>query len=174
MRLFFCVLALFFVAPLSKVYGQQVLELNGTLSSMKASSDASQKTEADNLKSLVYDLKPALYFQNGQLTQAEKQVPVKIITDVASIHLLSDSNNLYNQVELICIKVENTSDLNFVLNVPDLASFKKLRYIFFLCTFEACPGDPESGSCIPDKISKMIQGSDNSGFTIYYQYSIGK
>ena len=148
-----CLLVL--TSVINEINAQKVQELGSKLINMKGSSDVMIKTEADQLNSLVYDSKPTLYGQNGQLIRTGEQVPVRLITDVSSMPLLNNSNPLYNGIEFICIKVENPGELNTVLKLSDLSGFVKLKYICFQSSFQLC--SDQSGKCEIEKISNMIR-----------------
>jgi hypothetical protein len=167
-------LAIFFLGLFSKSFAQQVEELDAKLSAMRSSSESDEKVEAGRLQSLVRDLKTTIYLQGGQLTQEGEGHPDRIICDASSLNLLGDKNPLYAHVELVCIKLESQSDLNIFLNIPDSSVFKKLKYFYFLCTFEACDGDKVNGNCFAGKISKMIPVSESSDFKYIYKYSISQ
>lgn len=172
-KLRICVLAFFSAGIFSAVCAQQVNELDICLGTMRSASESHKRAEADRLQSLIRDIKTTLYLQNGQLTQEGQSTPDRIITDAVSVSLLDDHNPLYAHVELICIKLENAADMPRSLKALDMEAFKKLKYIYFLCTFEACPGDLVGG-CLADKISGMTTAFESSAIKILYTYSISQ
>jgi hypothetical protein len=151
---------------------QEVQDLGSRLFVMRGSADAAIKNEADHLNSLVYDSHPTLYGQDGQFIRTGEQFPVRLIVDISTMQLLNTPNSLFSDVEIICIKVEKPSDLNFVLKLADLAGFAKLKYICFQYSFQPCPDQLGNSACALEKISGMVQGGNVSGLKTFYSINI--
>jgi hypothetical protein len=146
--------------------------LNARLSEMRQSSDPSVADEAENLNSLVNDLKPTLYYKEKAASQPEDGIPVRLYSDVSSLQLLTGSNPLFSQVRLLCIKVEKPEDLQSVLDLSGLNGISKLKYVYFLCTFSVCADQQGDGSCEKEKIASMMSGAEPEGVDILYSVNI--
>lgn len=153
-------------------FGQEINELGTKLSAMDKSADAYIRNEAVYLKSLVSDLQPTLYLQNGKFKQTELQISKRINTDVSSLQLLNLQNPIYENAEIICIKIENENDLLATLNLSDLSGFKSLKYVYFLCTFNVCQGQYSPSECEVEKIAQIIKRNENPGYLVFYSVII--
>jgi hypothetical protein len=150
--------------------GQQIQELNNKLALMKASPDPLVRAEGVHLESLVYNLQPTLYFDNGQLEIVPEASPVRVNTDVSSLSQVINSR--YNQVEILVIRIQNPVDLQMSLQLSGLSAYSNLKYVYFLCSFELCPEKIVEGKCEKEKIANMVNIGDNSGIGIVYSVSI--
>jgi len=151
-------------------YSQQVLQLNETIAQMMASGDPEIVEQGSVLQSLVYDLHPTLYARNGELTNPLGGMPLVCDTDVASLWQLYEPNYLFNQVELLIVRVQQPGDLSTVVNLTNLASFGNVKYLLFVCKFNPCQNP--NPACEISLISQMISGSNESIDMILYQVSI--
>ena len=143
----------------SGLHAQVVMELNSYLEQLKASVDPVLVTNLNHLESLIKDVQPTVYVCNTITTNGETQ-PVCANVKAGSINQIIVENPLFNQVELIMIRLKNPSDLNFVLDLAKLTSFTNLKYVYFLCEFQ-------SGIEVVQKlfIPKI-------GITVFYKVSI--
>ena len=147
----------------------QIEELGSKLSVMNASANPTINIEAKSLESLVYDLKSTMYLKSGQFTDTAATHPIRVNTDAQSFSLLQYPTLLYNNVELICIKIMTPEDLQKVLSVSDLSWFNKLKYICFLADFKICSEQTTHVvDCEKNKIANMIQGTLNPGLEVIY------
>ncbi len=146
--------------------------LDSKLISMRQSAEASIQKEAENLSSLVNDLKPTLYYRNYQVIQSDDGIPVRINADAESLQLLAGSNPLFSQVQLLCIKIEKPEDIQSVLDLSDMTGFLNLKYIYFLCTYQLCADQPGDSLCEKQKIAAMLQGNETAGLNILYAVNI--
>jgi len=121
--------------------GQSLFELGSKLSEMKMSGDSTVKEEAKRIESLVYDLHPMVYIDKGTEKVFGESNPVRVCVDASSVNNLKENIPLFNSIELITIRLENESDLNFVLDLSDLKAFKNLKYVNFIYCFESKPED---------------------------------
>lgn len=170
-KVFFSV---FFAALFStSTFGQEIQDLDSKLTLMLSSQNEVIKTEGKHLKSLISDLLPSIYFQQGELAGTYKENPIVIFTDIASILILGDLNPLYKKIEIISIRIKKPEDLQTVINLSNLSGFDTLKYIYFLCDFNICPEQPNNSACANEKISAMIQNSQNPLIEILYKISIG-
>jgi len=125
-------------------------------------SQSSLASEVVHLKSLMFELQPSLYLHSQTEKQDNKTLPVCLNTDNESIAKLYEANPLFSEVELITIYLKSQKDLDFILEVSRLLSFKKLRYIQFLCGFE----------CVADLIRPHYKSDSGSGIVVFYRISI--
>ncbi|MBK6284409.1 MAG: hypothetical protein IPF54_18875 [Draconibacterium sp.] len=65
--------------------------------------------------------------------------------------------------------MNSTDDLSFNLNVDNLNSFYRLKYVFVEFGFDACGN--QGSSCLKSKIKKMVEGVD-SNVIVFYKLSI--
>ncbi len=172
-NLIICLLTLISVSLRLDLFAQNIENLEESLRSMRGSSESRISSEAEKLYGLVHNNSSTIYLQNGRLIQQGQGNPNRIISDVTSLALLGEDNPLFAHVEMICIRLESESDLKLIFNTPSASVFKTLKYIYFLCTFEACPSDP-SGSCLAEKLLKNYLPSENLNLKVYYKYSISQ
>jgi hypothetical protein len=165
-----------FVFSLSVVASSQTIEkLSNRLALIKKSSDLSLQQEGGRLNSLVNDLHPTLYFQNGEFVKNESQEqPLVITSDAASLHKLYIENKLFKSVELLCIKVNSPDDLNTVINLSAIKGFKKLKFVYLLFTFNPCFDSLVTDSCGYSVVSKMFNGIENCNYKVFYEISISE
>jgi hypothetical protein len=147
-----------------KVSAQEVGELNNALSG--------NDSEVNRLRSLVNDIQPTLIFQQNEVIGDKVEAPVLIDADVASVNQLYINNPKFNRVEIVRIRINSPEDLNLVLDISKLESFTNLKYIYFLCAFDICEGQPLKSNCEIGKILKMITSGGNSKIKFFYEISI--
>jgi hypothetical protein len=159
MRIFWFSLLFGFLAM--NLHAQVLQEYEMMMASMNASSDPAIRQEAVHLDSLLSQGQPKIYFKNLVQTVTGDTDPVCLVTDNISVGMLSATNPLFSKVELITFRILDPGDLNFVLNLANLPSFEHLKYIQFLCLYQA---DPEN--LIP-----MYTPNDPS-ISVFYKISI--
>lgn len=141
-------------------YGQTAVELKSKLIEMKGSGDTLISKEAARIESLIYNVQPTLYIQQGVERTYGETPPVRVTVDSQSVNNLKDANPLFSKVELITIKIDNTDDLNLSLDLTALSGFTNLKYIHFLCSI----------NCAPEDITKLYTA--NPGVTVFYIVSL--
>lgn len=115
------------------------------------------------LKSLVFDVLPTIYVENGSIKNFGNGPAVRLETDSKSFASLYQENPIFDQVQIITIKLNNPDDMKVVpLNLQSLTGFTHLKYILFLCNM----------NCNPSSINKMFKTASQDGFEIFYQVSI--
>ncbi|MEI6680303.1 MAG: hypothetical protein WCL21_16965 [Mariniphaga sp.] len=122
------------VMSCTAINAQEIYEINGYLKQMKTSADVGIISDALHLESLVRDFQPTIYVGKSIVAHNEKQ-PVCAEAKSGSIDGLSAENPLFSRVELITIRLQNASDMNFVLDLSKLISFTNLKYVCLLCEF---------------------------------------
>lgn len=122
------------------------------------STSASADNGRGEFNKLAYNLHPTIYIKNGieKKTYGE-DLPVKLtLEDANSINVLNNGNSKYNQVQLITIKINNSSDLNTVLDLSNTSGLSQLKYIFIKCNFK----------CTASQIKSFVKA--NSQTRIFY------
>jgi hypothetical protein len=109
-----------------------------------------------NVKSLIYNTQPSIYYFSGvEKTYGEK--PKNLFTDLYSLNNLNSAISLKNNIEIIIIKLENANQLNSTINLELFSSFKNLKYIYILSSFNTNA----------EAIANMIVGS-NEKYSVFY------
>ena len=147
-----------------RVSAQEVRELNNVL--------LENNVETIQIRSLVNDLQPALYYQQGVLINSNVETPLLIDIDAASLNQLYANNPQFSDVQIIRIRINNPEDLYKNLDISRLGFFPNLKYVYFLCTFEICEEQASKSACEIGKISKLIISGDSSKIKFFYLISI--
>lgn len=114
-----------------------------------------------NVKSLIYNTQPSIYYFSGvEKTYGEK--PKNLFTDLNSLNNLNSAISLKNNIEIIIIKLENTNQLNSTINLESFSSFKNLKYIYIISSFDTTA----------QAIANMIEGS-NDQYSVFYNVEKG-
>lgn len=143
-----------------------VVELNSFLAPPSgqlraASSSAVNQINQQNVRDLIFNNQPSIYYYSGvEKTYGEK--PKHLFTDLNSLGNLANAISLKNNIEIVTIKLNNVSQLNSVVNLADLSSFKNLKYIYFVTNFETTS----------EAISAMISG-DSEKYMVLYKIAKG-
>jgi hypothetical protein len=154
------ILLLFVVITCLYSFGQTPVELNTTLTQMTESGDNVLVEEAAGIKSLVNDLRPTVYV--GDVVKASgESAPVRADVKAGSISKLSIENSLFEQVELITIRINSPADLSSVLDLSAIQGFTSLKYVRLLCSFE----------CKAEQLGAIVTGN-TTGIKVFYSVSI--
>ena len=143
----------------STLHAQDLMELHGYLEQLKASADPAKVSDAVHLESLISDFQPTIYVGKSIVAHNEKR-PVCAEAKSGSIDGLTAENPLFSQVELITIRLQSASEMNFVLDLSKLISFTNLKYVCFLCEF----------NCGIEDVQKLF--IPKTGITVTYRLSI--
>lgn len=138
---------------------QSLKEYNMLLSEMSASSDEDIQLQGSRLQELATTLQPTVYVGN-QIKAFGGGAPVCADVMGSFISKLYAENQLYNSVELLTIKIDQ-SGLAAPINLSSLSSFPKLKYIRIICEF----------SCSASQLESMLTGT-NTGLVICYLVSL--
>ena len=126
------------------------------------------ENEDARLQTLVRDLHPAVY-----LVESEMKVygdnPVVLYVDVASIKMLAGAEEVFEEVELITLKLRSAKDESAKVNVSQLKSFTNLKYILVQYEYDACGG---GDACLDKKADAAITLPTDSDVEVLYQLSI--
>jgi hypothetical protein len=153
---------LFIVFYSLSLSAQGVQELNMALAAMKASSVKSVQDNSLRISSLVNEINPTIYINNGVIRTSHNTPSVCADVDIQSLNRLSESNSAYEQVELLKIRINEDDVSGVILNIGNLSSFTNLKYILFVCSY----------SCSPSSINSLYLSSADNGIAVYYQISI--
>ncbi len=147
------------VMTYTAINAQEINEINGYLKQMKTSANAGIISDALHLESLVRDFQPTIYVGKSIVAHTETR-PVCAEAKSGSIDGLTTENPLFSQVELITIRLQSASEMNFVLDLSKLISFTNLKYVCFLCEF----------NCEIEDVQKLF--IPKTGITVTYKVSI--
>jgi hypothetical protein len=156
MKLIHGILFLSFFCNFIQVKSQTIIDLNDVSLEVKSSS-------IENLKSLINDVHPSIYFVNQEQNIVEEKNPIKIVADGSLLNKVASATFNKNGVQLIEIRI-------------DLNSFQKqfigLKYITFIFTYDYCLSNQQKKSCIEKKIEETLQDYSNNNIQITYLLSV--
>ncbi len=141
-------------------FGQAPVEYNSMLTQMTESGDSALVQEAAYIKSLVTDKQPTVYI-NDVVKASGSSAPLRADVKAGSVSKLSIENTLFQQVELITLRIDSPEDLSTVLDLSLIQGFTNLKYIRILCSFE----------CSAEQLSTIVTGN-SSGIKVFYSVSI--
>lgn len=98
-------------------------------------SEVTRNSNSHSIKSLIKDLHPSIYLDNGRV-KAFGENPVVLFIDAHSISKLKELNLNSNQIELVTIKINQKSDLVYLMNLDVFQQFPFLRVIHFSIGFD--------------------------------------
>lgn len=152
-------------------FGKKAIRnINEAISSMLISSDPLIKEQGKKLQSFAFDLNPTVYLSNGEIKNPFNKPPVCVESDIATLDKLYEINRLYDKVEFILIRIENESDLGFILNLNGLASFQNLKFICITSSIKFC----QDKGCEAGFISNKLEGIEQTNFNIYYSIAVSE
>ena len=129
-------LMLLIILASATLYAQVAVELNSYLKQLNASADPVLVDNAVHLESLIKEKHPGVYIRKAQITSGEAN-PVCVNVNAGYVDALKTMNQLSGKIELITIRLRSSADLNFILDLPNLIGFQKLKYVYFLFEFNA-------------------------------------
>lgn len=110
---------------------QTIHEMNQFIGSDSHSSSANQ-AEAQEVKSLFYDLQPTYYF-NGNYQQSGEAAPILGIINLTETEQLYAGNELHRNIKMLVIDYNNNTK-HAPLDISKLKNFDKLSYIVIRCS----------------------------------------
>jgi hypothetical protein len=138
-----------------------VTDVNSYIGATNRFASASASIDAQNLKSLLTNVQPSIYYYGGDLkTYGEK--PKNIFTDLTSFSMLNRVIEQKNNIEIIEIRIDNAAQLNQSVDLNLLSSFKNLKYICFISNI----------AVTSDAIAKLI-ANNNEKYSIFYKINKG-
>jgi len=154
------ILLLFIVITSLNSFGQVPVELNSMLTQMTASGDTVLIDEAADIKSLVTEMRPTVYV--GDVVKASgESFPVRADVKAEAVSKLGFENVLFEQVELITLRINSQADLSVTLDLSAIQGFTNLKYVRILCSFE----------CTAEQLGAIVTGN-TSGIKVFYSVSI--
>lgn len=141
----------------------RILEKNSFLSGLRTKEQASgaRYSNAKHIEDLLSKVQPSIYFNSGMVkTYGEK--PVCLFTNVQSSNRLNGNEILKNNIEMITVKIESSSDLNATIDLSTLSEFKNLKYIQILSSIPATE----------QTITNMIRNHEGK-YSVFYKIKSG-
>ncbi|MBM6499616.1 hypothetical protein [Flavobacterium macrobrachii] len=114
-----------------------------------------------NVKNLIYNTQPSIYYFSG-VEKIYGEKPKNLFTDLNSLSNLNNVISLKNNIEIIIIKLENTNQLNSTISLELFSSFKNLKYIYIISSFDTTA----------QAIANMIVGS-NDQYSVFFNVEKG-
>lgn len=156
------VIFVFFLSLQVKVFAQETSSSeNSSIQLLDSYIGAATNPDAIRLKDLVYEVQASVYFYTNQIN-TYGSAPVNLYTDFNGISRLPEATFEKETIELITIRIENSSQILNKLNLSNLSAFPKLKYVYILTTF------PYS----LEQISKIITNS-NKNYIVVYKSDMG-
>lgn len=144
------------------ISAQGVQELNQHLTLLKTSSVLADQTSYTQITNLVSGINPTVYINNGVIKTSSDLPPVCADVDINSLPSLSAANSLFNQVELLKIRLDSDNSPQEILNLNNLPGFTNLKYVLFICSY----------NCDLRTIYSLYQPSAQGWIYVFYQISI--
>jgi hypothetical protein len=158
-----------FILINNRFLAQNPIALNELISAPTTSNST------NSLQQLSRGAVPTIYLKQGlESTTDPQNKAVRIITDIASINQLYQQNQLYKDVELILIQIENESDLNWAFNANSLSQFENLKYLYISSSIALCEPSIENTNCEKEKINSFISGELSSSITLVYSSEVSE
>lgn len=88
-------------------------------------------SDSKNLEDLVTKVQSSVYVKAGDV-KSYGEKPKNLFTDLSSISQLVNLSIHKNNIEIIIISINSSSDLNSTINLSMLSSFKNLKYVYFV------------------------------------------
>lgn len=108
----------------------RIMEVKSFISTLKSSDQSARRaySSSENVEKLLYSIQPSVYLQSGDvITYGER--PTNLFMNISSMNGLTDSRILKNNIEIVTIKINNSNELNSIIDLSLFSSFKNLKYI---------------------------------------------
>jgi len=108
----------------------QLMPVDDYITSLSGANNPGSTATAQRIKSLINDLHSAVYFYDG-VAKSYGDSPVGLFTDVRSIQGLASNRSAFSftNIEIVTIRINQTDDLNKVIDLSVFGNFPKLLYI---------------------------------------------
>lgn len=116
------------------------------------------------LDSLLTQVHPTIYFHNGIMDTEGGGNYTVLRCDIESVPYLFESEEIYNNVQLVILKVQEGESLPLI-NLANLITFNELLYFYIEFEFDAC-GD-NSSQCLNNLVQNAISNSGTNVSLIY-------
>ena len=156
---------IFFLLPARSI-AQQTELLKSRLASLELLGNDYSLRTAGEIKSLYSEIHPSIHLTDGITHRYGETSPELVDCDISSIPLLYNDNALYANARMLLIHVTQPADFQRQIDLSRLVSFKGLKYLCFLVSFDSCPGEVDKNGCVSAKVNKMILNS--SGRSLQY------
>ena len=167
---FVSVLTIFTLLLSVPARAQQTELLDKKLSALQLQDDEYSLNTAGEIKSLYSEIHPSIQLSDGMTRRYGETSPELVDCDISSIPLLYNDNALYANARMLLIHVTQPADFQRQIDLSRLVSFKGLKYLCFLVSFDSCPGEVDKNGCVSAKVNKMILNS--SGRSLLYLTSV--
>ena len=117
------------------------------------------KAESQHFNDLIKGSSSTLFIYGNEFRIKENTSPVIAAVALESLDQIYSTNAKFENIELIRIKVKNTNDLEYKIDLEKLSHFQKLKYIYVVITFDICTENPDDVDCQISEIRKMISFS---------------
>ena len=115
-------------------------------------------SDSKNLENLVTKVQSSVYVKNGTVNSYGEK-PKNLFTDISSINQLGNLSMLKNNIEIVIISINTSAELNSIVNLSMLSSFKNLKYVYFVSKV----------AITNQNISNMISNY-NDRYSIFYKF----
>ena len=141
-----------------------IMEVKAYVSSLKLTekNSPSSFSNAQNVEDLVYKLQSSIYLNSGNVKTFGEN-PKNLYTDIASLNGLSRMSLSKRNIEIVIIKINNTNDLNSIIDLSLFSDFYKLKYIYIV----------SSVNTTEQNIVKMFHNYDEQ-YGIFYKINLGE
>lgn len=144
-----------------------VLDVDAYIGSLKVTNKSNLRTKViestpQYVENLVFGVNPAIYYQSG-ISKNYGENPVKLFTDITSLKTIPNSNLSKDDLEIVVIKIDNSTDLNNKIDLLKFSDFPKLKFIYILSGINTTQ----------QTISNMFLNYTNQ-YSIFYKIEIGQ
>ena len=117
--------------------------------------------DVSRVKELVTQVQPSTYFYDGTV-KTYGDVPSKLFTDLSSLNRVSSSITLKDNIEIVTVRINTTSELNSTIDLNAFSNFPNLKYIYFITSLNTTS----------DAIARSITNYDQR-YSIMYKIDKG-
>lgn len=103
---------------------------DGDNKSVRSNSKPKKNKELKKALNLIYNINPTIYISKSGVSVPSDRIPVIVSTDPDDMAPIFNANPIFNSVELLTLKISHLNDLDPKLNLRDLKTFPKLKYIY--------------------------------------------
>ena len=165
-KLFIALFSIFLLSGIGQfVQAQQIINVEEAVSEMLASDNPETFSQGMHLQSLLVNVHPALYINNGAFSPHGTSDPIVLYSDASSIQSLYDTHPLFSQVELIKISIENNLEIPDAVLLEQMTGFPNLQYVYVLFEYDACRSG--NSSCLADILSQIFAGAKSPVVLLY-------
>ena len=157
-NLFFSICIILFSFSKALAQENEIYELKSNDSFSKSSEESKEHNNRELFNKLDYNLYSTIYIENGVEKKTYGELPCIKLTleDVNSLNIINIGNNKYNEVQMLTIKINSSSDLNNSFDFSNISALRKLKFIYIKCNVQ----------CTSDQIKNKFK--TNSNTRIFY------